>query len=97
MSTYMATSTRGMPVWQLTRCRTSDLRAQAYLRNQGLEIEVLKMLELLENNSWMAGKVLLATWETIYMVLISVLSYLEGLPLESSGYHQRNHILENKA
>ncbi len=56
------------------------------------------MLELLENNSWMAGKVLLATWETIYMVLIStVLSYLAGLPLGIILVTtNENHILENK-
>ncbi|NLJ76348.1 MAG: ABC transporter permease [Peptococcaceae bacterium] len=46
----------------------------------------------------MAGKVLLATWETIYMVLIStVLSYLAGLPLGIILVTtNENHILENK-
>lgn len=49
-------------------------------------------------NAWMVDKVLVATWETIYMVAISTfLSYLVGLPLgvvlvtTSEG-----HILENK-
>lgn len=56
------------------------------------------MLELLGDNSWMAGKVLLATWETIYMVLIStVLSYLFGLPLGIILVTTaENHILENR-
>lgn len=47
---------------------------------------------------WMGDQLLMATWETIYMVLISVfLSYLVGLPLgvilviTSDG-----HIMENK-
>ena len=57
------------------------------------------MLELLGDNSWMADKVLLATWETIYMVLIStVLSYLAGLPLGIILVTtNENHILENKS
>lgn len=57
------------------------------------------MLELLGNNSWMAGAVLLATWETIYMVLTStVLSYLFGLPLGIILVTTaENHILENRA
>ncbi|HHW28710.1 MAG TPA: ABC transporter permease [Syntrophomonadaceae bacterium] len=49
-------------------------------------------------DAWMMDKVLLATWETIYMVAISTfLSYVFGLPLgvilvvSSDG-----HILENK-
>lgn len=49
-------------------------------------------------NAWMVDKVLIATWETIYMVAISTfLSYVVGLPLgvvlvtTSEG-----HILENK-
>jgi len=49
-------------------------------------------------DAWMMDKVLLATWETIYMVAISTfLSYVFGLPLgvilvvTSDG-----HILENK-
>lgn len=56
------------------------------------------MLEFLGDNSWMVGKVLLATWETIYMVLIStVLSYLFGLPLGIILVTTaENHILENK-
>ena len=50
-------------------------------------------------DAWMMDKVLLATWETVYMVAISTfLSYVFGLPLgvilvvTSDG-----HILENKA
>lgn len=50
-------------------------------------------------DAWMMDRVLLATWETIYMVAISTfLSYVFGLPLgvilvvSSDG-----HILENKA
>jgi D-methionine transport system permease protein len=36
----------------------------------------------LANNAWMFDKVLLATWETIYMVLISTaIAYVFGLPL----------------
>lgn len=49
-------------------------------------------------DAWMVDKVLLATWETVYMVAISTfLSYVFGLPLgvilvvSSDG-----HILENK-
>ncbi|TEB13061.1 D-methionine transport system permease protein MetI [Pelotomaculum sp. FP] len=56
------------------------------------------MLELLGDNSWIVGKVLVATWETIYMVLIStVLSYLFGLPLGIILVTTaKNHIMENK-
>ncbi|HBC94881.1 MAG TPA: methionine ABC transporter permease [Pelotomaculum sp.] len=56
------------------------------------------MLELLGNNSWVVDKVLVATWETIYMVLIStVLSYLFGLPLGIILVTTaKNHIMENK-
>ena len=56
------------------------------------------MLELLGDNSWMAGAVLLATWETIYMVLIStVLSYLFGLPLGIILVTTAdNHIMETR-
>lgn len=56
------------------------------------------MLELLGDNSWMAGKVLAATWETIYMVLISTfLSYVFGLPLGIILVTtDKNHIMENK-
>lgn len=57
------------------------------------------MFDFLGANAWMADKVLLATWESIYMVMIStVLSYLVGLPLgvilvaTSEG-----HIVENKS
>lgn len=57
------------------------------------------MLELLGDNSWMAGKVLVATWETIYMVLISTfLSYVFGLPLGIILVTTaKNHIMENKS
>jgi len=56
------------------------------------------MLELLGDNSWIAGKVLVATWETIYMVLISTfLSYVFGLPLGIILVTTaKNHIMENK-
>jgi D-methionine transport system permease protein len=56
------------------------------------------MLELLGDNSWIVGKVLLATWETIYMVVIStVLSYVFGLPLGIILVTTaRGHIMENK-
>jgi D-methionine transport system permease protein len=57
------------------------------------------VFDFLGANAWMADKVLLATWESIYMVMIStVLSYLVGLPLgvilvaTSEG-----HIVENKS
>lgn len=57
------------------------------------------MFDFLGANAWMADKLLLATWESIYMVVISTfLSYLVGLPLgvilvaTSEG-----HILENKS
>ncbi|MDD4238544.1 MAG: ABC transporter permease [Desulfotomaculaceae bacterium] len=56
------------------------------------------MLELFGDNSWIVGKVLVATWETIYMVLTStVLSYLFGLPLGIILVTTaENHIMENK-
>ena len=56
------------------------------------------MLELLGDNSWIVGKVLVATWETIYMVLTSTaLSYLFGLPLGIILVTtSENHIMENK-
>lgn len=56
------------------------------------------MIELLGDNSWIVGKVLVATWETIYMVLTStVLSYLFGLPLGIILVTTaENHIMENK-
>lgn len=57
------------------------------------------MFDFLGANAWMADKLLLATWESIYMVVVStILSYLVGLPLgvilvaTSEG-----HILENKS
>lgn len=57
------------------------------------------MFDFLGANAWMADRVLLATWESIYMVVISTfLSYLVGLPLgvilvaTSEG-----HIMENKS
>lgn len=57
------------------------------------------MFDFLGANAWMADKVLLATWESIYMVVLStLLSYLVGLPLgvilvaTSEG-----HIVENKS
>ncbi len=61
-----------------------------------LENTIAALLPFID--SWIVEKVLTATWETIYMVFISVfLSYLFGLPLgvilvtTSDG-----HILENK-
>ena len=50
------------------------------------------------NNSWMLDAIILATWETFYMVAISTaLSYLFGLPLGvilvTTG---DGHILESK-
>lgn len=47
--------------------------------------------------AWMWGKVTLATWETIYMVLISTaLAYLLGLPLGVILVTtERGHIMEN--
>lgn len=50
-------------------------------------------------NSWMADKVLFATWETFYMVAIStLLSYVLGLPLGIILVTtEEGHILENKA
>lgn len=57
------------------------------------------MFDFLGANAWMADKLLLATWESIYMVVVStILSYLVGLPLgvilvaTSEG-----HILENNS
>jgi D-methionine transport system permease protein len=57
------------------------------------------VFDFLGANAWMADRVLLATWESIYMVVISTfLSYLVGLPLgvilvaTSEG-----HIMENKS
>lgn len=57
------------------------------------------MLDFLGDNSWMAGAVLLATWETIYMVLTStVLSYLFGLPLGIILVTTaENHVMENRS
>ncbi|MDD4334051.1 MAG: ABC transporter permease [Desulfotomaculaceae bacterium] len=57
------------------------------------------MLDFLGDNSWMAGAVLLATWETIYMVLTStVLSYLLGLPLGIILVTTaENHVMENRS
>jgi D-methionine transport system permease protein len=48
--------------------------------------------------SWMADKILFATWETLYMVAISTaLSYLFGLPLGIVLVTtEEGHILENK-
>lgn len=50
-------------------------------------------------NSWMADKILFATWETLYMVAIStVLSYVFGLPLGIILVTtEEGHILENKS
>lgn len=49
-------------------------------------------------NSWMADKVLFATWETFYMVAISTaLSYVFGLPLGIILVTtEKGHILENR-
>ncbi|NLB88425.1 MAG: ABC transporter permease [Syntrophomonadaceae bacterium] len=50
-------------------------------------------------NAWIAEKVILATWQTIYMIAISTfLSYLLGLPLGVIlVVTEEGHILENKA
>ena len=68
-----------------------------YLSGHGLQVERSIMFDF-GANAWMVDKVLIATWETIYMVAISTfLSYVVGLPLgiilvtTSEG-----HILENK-
>ena len=49
-------------------------------------------------NSWMVDKILFATWETLYMVVISTaLSYVFGLPLGIILVTtEEGHILENK-
>lgn len=54
---------------------------------------------LLGENAWIAEKVIIATWETIYMIAISTfLSYLLGLPLGVILVTtEEGHILENKA
>lgn len=51
----------------------------------------------LGSNAWMVDKVVMATWETIYMVLISTaLSYVFGLPLAIIlVITDKGHILEN--
>lgn len=51
----------------------------------------------LAENAWMADKVILATWETIYMVTISTAcSYILGLPLAIILVITDNgHIMEN--
>lgn len=55
------------------------------------------MLTLNAELSWLTDKVMYATWETIYMVLIAtVLSYLFGLPLAIIlVITDKGHILEN--
>lgn len=49
-------------------------------------------------NAWMVEKVLLATWETIYMVFIATsIAYIFGLPLAIILVTtEEGHILENK-
>lgn len=51
----------------------------------------------LGSNAWMFDKVVLATWETIYMVILStVFSYIFGLPLAIIlVITDKGHILEN--
>ncbi len=51
------------------------------------------------SNAWMVDAVLLATWETIYMVLLSTaFSYVFGLPLALIlVITDKGHILENPA
>lgn len=58
---------------------------------------MLEMLASMGINAWLAEKLVLATWETIYMVLTStVLSYLFGLPLGVIlVITAKGHILEN--
>jgi D-methionine transport system permease protein len=52
----------------------------------------------LGSNAWIPGALLLATWETIYMVLISTaVSYIVGLPLAVILVTtEKGHILENQ-
>lgn len=52
----------------------------------------------LGENAWVPGALLLATWETIYMVLISTaVSYIVGLPLAVILVTtEKGHILENQ-
>lgn len=52
-----------------------------------------------DNANWMTGRVLLATWETIYMVAISTgLAYVVGLPLGVIlVVTEKGHIAENIA
>ena len=54
---------------------------------------------ILGENAWIAERVIIATWETIYMIAIStVLSYLLGLPLGIVlVITDEGHILENKS
>lgn len=56
------------------------------------------MLEAIGVDAWVAEKLLVATWETIYMVLISTaLSYLFGLPLGVILVTTaKGHILESR-
>lgn len=58
---------------------------------------MLEMLASMGINAWLAEKLVLATWETIYMVLTStVLSYLFGLPLGVIlVITDKGHILES--
>ena len=51
----------------------------------------------LGSNAWMVDKVVLATWETIYMVILSTaFSYIFGLPLAIIlVITDKGHILEN--
>lgn len=57
------------------------------------------MGSLLTDNAWMADKVLVATWETIYMVALStVFSYVMGLPLAIIlVITDKGHIMENRS
>lgn len=66
--------------------------------NFGIIIAGISVAQVLADNSWMVDAVLIATWETFYMVAISTtLSYIIGLPLGvvlvTTG---EGHILESK-
>jgi D-methionine transport system permease protein len=62
-------------------------------------IDINSINNWLGENSWMTSKVLLATWETIYMVAIStVFSYILGLPLGIILVTtDEGHILQNRS
>lgn len=62
-------------------------------------LDINSFYNLFGNNAWLAEKLLIATWESIYMVAIATfLSYLLGLPLGVIlVITDEGHILENIA